>query len=140
MLTAYGFFYYQRRQIYLRRLDNDRKEHQIAVYPLALAEADRAYVFTFVCKVLVLLKFLKHPLPHRFLRQLRHNRHVERDLMKNVPDWKVGTLWGFPVYYNQPEDKLPNVSLHEYYAHRDTWNMRHPTRPNWDVGFENTTD
>lgn len=60
--------------------------------------------------------------------------------MKNVPDWKVGTLWGLPVYQTLPEDKLPSVALHEYYAHRDAWNMRHPIRPNWDVGLENTTD
>lgn len=60
--------------------------------------------------------------------------------MKNVPDWKVGTLWGKSVYENQPFNTIPNVALCEYYGHRDTWNTRHVNRPNWDVGLEDNDD
>lgn len=75
----------------------------------------------------------------RFLRQLRHNRNVERDLMKNVPDWEVGTLWGSKVYKTLPENALPNVALNEYYAHRSFAEQIEYVQPNKDVGIEDTT-
>ena len=58
--------------------------------------------------------------------------------MKNVPDWKVGTLWGKPIYENVPENELPPVELMEFYAHRPHKEMREYCRPNNDVGLEDT--
>ncbi len=54
-----------------------------------------------------------------YLRHMRYNREVERELMKDVPDWKVGTLWGRPVYKTLPEGALPDVISNEWYAHRN---------------------
>merc|ERR1712025_1161780 len=66
------------------RFRRDRREKQIemmdariAVAPFQLAERDRA-----------------------FLMQLRKNRDEENELMKDVPGWKTGTLWGEPVFHN----------------------------------------
>lgn len=72
----------------------------------------------------------------RFLRQLRHNRNVERDLMKNVEGWEVGTLWGKPVYQNTPENQIPPIHLHEFYAHRAYKEIKAHSRPNNEVGLE----
>ena len=52
----------------------------------------------------------------RFLKQLRENRDEEAELMKDVPGWKVGTLYGEPVYHN-PANKFPVVTPVEYYVH-----------------------
>lgn len=56
--------------------------------------------------------------------------------MKNVPDWKVGTLWGKNAYHNLPENQIPNVSLWEFYAHRPLYETTNVSRPNSDVGLE----
>lgn len=37
--------------------------------------------------------------------------------MKNVKDWKTGTLYGEPVYKTVSDDVLMEPSLNEYYAH-----------------------
>jgi len=79
----------------------DFADHMVAVEPLMLAERDRA-----------------------FLRQLRHNRNIERNLMQNVPDWQVGTLWGKPIFKNVSEEALPNVSMGEFLAHRANLEMK----------------
>lgn len=70
------------------------------------------------------------------MRHLRHNRNVERDLMKNVPDWEVGTLWGAKLYKTLPEDSIPNISVREFYAHRPIKEACEFTRPNLEVGLE----
>lgn len=80
-----------------------------------------------------------YSLIYRFLRQLRHNRNVERDLMKNVPDWEVGTLWGGKVFKTIPDNALPNVAMQEFYGHRSLKDMREFTKPNRDVGLEDNT-
>ena len=82
---------------------------------------------------------LKISFDNRFLRQIRHNRNVERDLMKNVPDWEVGTLWGSKVYKTIPDNSLPNVSLREFYAHRSLTEIREFIKPNRDTGLEENT-
>lgn len=53
----------------------------------------------------------------RYLRQLRKNRDIEEDLMKNVKDWKTGTLYGEPVYKTVSSATLIEPSLNEYYVH-----------------------
>ncbi|KAF7492270.1 NADH dehydrogenase [ubiquinone] 1 alpha subcomplex subunit 13 [Sarcoptes scabiei] len=115
ILTAYSTFYYIKRMRYMKRLMVDYYDHAIAIEPLIRAENDRA-----------------------FLRHLRHNRNVERDLMKNVPDWTVGTLWGAKVYKTLPDDALPNISPREYWGHRGAKDHREFFLPNYDVGLEET--
>jgi len=66
---------------------------RLALSPLLLAEEQRAY-----------------------LRQLRANRDEENELMKNVPGWKTGTLYGEPVFENL-NDRFPVVLPEAYYAH-----------------------
>ena len=49
---------------------------------------------------------------------MRANRDEEAELMKDYPDWKVGTLFGNPVYHNPREEfHMPNND--ELYAHAD---------------------
>lgn len=52
----------------------------------------------------------------RFLKQLRANRDEENELMKDVPNWKTGTLWGEPVYHNIA-NRFIMPSSEEFFAH-----------------------
>ncbi|XP_056644308.1 NADH dehydrogenase [ubiquinone] 1 alpha subcomplex subunit 13 [Diorhabda carinulata] len=66
----------------------------LAIYPMLLAERDR-----------------------EFLKQLRRNRDEERELMKNVEGWKVGTWYGEPIYKTKPTDHLVDPMFFDYYVH-----------------------
>ncbi|CAG2160619.1 unnamed protein product [Oppiella nova] len=94
-MTCYAVYYLKRRKRYMGKLSVERFDHYNAIEPLLQAERDRAY-----------------------LRHMRYNREVERELMKDVPDWKVGTLWGRPIYSTLPPGALPDVHVTEWYAHR----------------------
>ncbi|KAF7267591.1 hypothetical protein GWI33_019203 [Rhynchophorus ferrugineus] len=72
----------------------ESKGASLAIYPLLLAERDRAY-----------------------LKQLRRNREEERELMKNVPGWKVGTWYGEPIYKLAKPDTLIEPGTFDYLAH-----------------------
>ncbi|KAF7635281.1 C34b2.8 [Meloidogyne graminicola] len=37
------------------------------------------------------------------LRIMKKNRELEKDLMKEVPGWKVGTWYGEPIYFTLGE-------------------------------------
>lgn len=52
-----------------------------------------------------------------FLKQLRINREEERDLMKNVEGWEVGTYYGEPIYKTVSDDTLVEPRIREYYIH-----------------------
>lgn len=78
-----------------RVLKLEQVEHFIAASPFLLAEQER--------------KFLIH---------LRSLREEERELMKDHPGWKVGTLYGERVYKTLPKDELPPINPFEYTAHR----------------------
>lgn len=52
-----------------------------------------------------------------FLKQVRKNRDEERELMKNDPDWEVGTYYGEPIYITRPEDEFREPTFQEFYAH-----------------------
>ena len=56
---------------------------------------------------------------HRYLRQLRSNRDEENKLMKNVPGWETGKLFGEPVFHNL-NNRFPVVHPEAYYAH-NSW-------------------
>lgn len=70
-------------------------ENYVAVEPFLLAERER-----------------------KFLRQLRNNREAERELMKDDPNWEVGTYYGDRLYVTLPPNSLPPVPNIEYMAHR----------------------
>lgn len=53
-----------------------------------------------------------------FLKQLRFNREEEEKLMKDVPGWVLGTIWGQPVFHTVDKNDLPPVSGVEYYTHQ----------------------
>ena len=54
----------------------------------------------------------------RYLKQLRANYEEEVELMKNVPGWEPGTLYGEPIYYNR-YDRWIVPAASEFYAHVD---------------------
>ncbi|XP_055948017.1 NADH dehydrogenase [ubiquinone] 1 alpha subcomplex subunit 13-like [Argiope bruennichi] len=76
-----------------RRLRRENEELTVAIEPLLIAERDRMY-----------------------LDQLRKNREDEKELMKNVPDWEVGTLYGDRVFKTVGDNIIDPCSV-EYYAH-----------------------
>ena len=51
-----------------------------------------------------------------YLKRLRANRDEENELMKDVPGWKTGTLYGQPVYHNV-RDRFIEPSHKEFLAH-----------------------
>lgn len=52
----------------------------------------------------------------RLLRQLRKNRDDEEELMKNVPGWVTGTLFGEPTS-PRVRGQFPMVHPESYFAH-----------------------
>ncbi|KAK4881717.1 hypothetical protein RN001_005036 [Aquatica leii] len=93
-ITAGSCFLYYLNCKKVHREELERRSAELALYPLLLAERDRAY-----------------------LKQLRRNRDAERELMKNVEGWKVGTYYGEPIYRTLPKDKLIEPRFGEYYVH-----------------------
>jgi hypothetical protein len=46
-----------------------------------------------------------------YLKHLRALRDEERELMKDVPGWQVGTLFGEPIYHKQKRQfVMPTVA------------------------------
>lgn len=82
----------------------EQMEHYIASEPFLLVEQER-----------------------KFLRQLRILREDERELMKDHPGWKIGTLYGEPVFKTLPEGKLPPISPIDWTPHRPSneWFIEH---------------
>ncbi|XP_077510805.1 NADH dehydrogenase (ubiquinone) B16.6 subunit [Amblyomma americanum] len=82
-----------------------------ALEPLLLAENDRVY-----------------------LKQLKKNREEERELMKNVPGWVVGTYFGEPIYHTMGPNVHMDPVAEEYFAHTDpkiaNYNWHY-----WDYNF-----
>lgn len=94
-MTFNGVFYLRDMRKRQRVLKIEQQEHYIAVHPFMVAEQERKY-----------------------LLQLHRIREDERSLMKDHPGWKVGTLYGEPVYKTIPEGELPAVSAGEFTIHR----------------------
>ncbi|KAK2173102.1 hypothetical protein NP493_904g00106 [Ridgeia piscesae] len=89
--TAWILYHFERN--YKRRYELDMNDARIALEPLLEAERHRA-----------------------FLKQLRKNRDEENMLMKDVPGWETGTLYGEPCYHNQAK-RFPDVKPEEYFIH-----------------------
>ncbi|CAH0559253.1 unnamed protein product [Brassicogethes aeneus] len=93
MTAGAAYLYYLNcKAVHARELE--ARSASFAIYPMLLAERDRAY-----------------------LKQLRKNREEERELMKNVEGWKVGTWYGEPIYKTEKPDTLQDQLYHEYYVH-----------------------
>lgn len=93
-VTAAAFYVYYRTYKGIREDEIESRSARLALFPMLLAERDRAY-----------------------LKQLNRNREYEKELMKDVEGWKVGTLYGEPIYKTLPKDKLVDPTFHEYYVH-----------------------
>lgn len=94
-MTGVSFYLYYQNLKKVTFNDLEQKGASLAIYPMLLAEKDREY-----------------------LKQLRRNRDEERELMKNVEGWKVGTLYGEPIYHlTKEDDPLYRPMFTEYYVH-----------------------
>ena len=43
-------------------------------------------------------------------------RELEADVMKDVPNWEVGTFFGMPIYESVPEDTYIEPNFGECYT------------------------
>lgn len=94
-MTAGGLFLYYKNFQLVQKTRLEMSSMSLAIYPMLLAEQDREY-----------------------LKQLRRNRDEERELMKNVEGWKVGTWYGEPIYHTvKKDDPLFEPTFQEYYVH-----------------------
>ncbi len=91
---AFGFYLYSIGVKRLRYLTIEAESAAFALTPLLLAERDREY--------------LKH---------LRRHRDYEKELMKDVPGWQVGTWFGQKVFKTTTDEMpLERMSRREFYA------------------------
>ena len=52
------------------------------------------------------------------MKQCRENVEAEKELMKNVPEWELGTYFREPVYRTMP-NQWHNPTYMEFTAHAD---------------------
>ncbi|XP_053982030.1 NADH dehydrogenase [ubiquinone] 1 alpha subcomplex subunit 13 [Hylaeus volcanicus] len=88
--TFSGFYLYYLNRKRVARNKIEMRSSRLALKPMLEAERDRV--------------LMKH---------MRRMIEEEADLMKNVPDWEVGTFFGEPIYYSIPEDEYIEPSLDE---------------------------
>lgn len=84
------YYYRREKRIAVERED---QENRIALTPFILAEQQRLY-----------------------MKQLRRNREYEKELMKDVADWKVGHWFDYPIYHN-PRGLWCDPYRADFYAH-----------------------
>uniref|UniRef100_A0A131Z5A9 NADH dehydrogenase [ubiquinone] 1 alpha subcomplex subunit 13 n=1 Tax=Rhipicephalus appendiculatus TaxID=34631 RepID=A0A131Z5A9_RHIAP len=108
-----GFSWYMLKNSFVRKklIEIEAADGHNALEPLLLAERDRQY-----------------------LRQLKKNREEERELMKDVPGWVVGTYYGEPLYKTISPDTHLDPVADEFFAHAE------PKRANdiwhyWDTNY-----
>lgn len=92
-LNGYGVAREWRKRYRVHKME--QMEHYIAASPFLYAETER--------------KFLIH---------LKNLREEEKELMKDVPGWKLGTLFGEPVFKTIPKNELPPIAPIDYCVHR----------------------
>ncbi|XP_045467375.1 NADH dehydrogenase [ubiquinone] 1 alpha subcomplex subunit 13 [Harmonia axyridis] len=97
--TAGGFYLYYLNRVAVFKEELERRSGRLAIHPLLLAERDREY-----------------------LKQIRRNRDAEKELMKNVEGWKVGTYYGEPIYETKPEAFI-EPTFNDYYVHSNIWDQ-----------------
>ncbi|KAK9880231.1 hypothetical protein WA026_010105 [Henosepilachna vigintioctopunctata] len=99
-MTAGAAYIYYLNCLQVQKEEIELRSGRIAIEPLLKAERDREY-----------------------LKQLRRNRDEEAKLMANVEGWKVGTLYGEPIFKTRP-DAFIEPKFHEYYMHTDLWSQK----------------
>lgn len=97
--VAWPYFIYQRRKFQSAR--TEERNIVLALEPMMLAERDRAW-----------------------LKQIHNNREWEEELMKDIPGWEVGTLWGEKVYKTL-DNPHPYVSILEHNIHSQNKVQKH---------------
>lgn len=103
-LTFNGYFVireWKKKQIILR---TELAEDYVATCPFLYAEQER-----------------------RFLRHIKNVRERERELMKDHPNWKLGTLYGEPVFKTVPKDQIPPIDPNYFgnFNRDDDWILEH---------------
>merc|ERR1711890_77465 len=91
---AFGMWWYKRNWREKTRNEIEMLGGHHAIRPLLVAERDRMY-----------------------LKEIYKNREEERELMKNVPNWKVGHWYDVPIYKSCPPDTWQSPNMDEYYVH-----------------------
>ncbi|XP_035214724.1 NADH dehydrogenase [ubiquinone] 1 alpha subcomplex subunit 13-like [Stegodyphus dumicola] len=94
-VTVASYYVYGQCIRFRNKIRRENEEVTVALEPLLMAERDRI-----------------------FLNQLRKNREEEAELMKNVPGWKVGTLYGEPLYKTVGDNIIHPLGV-EYYVHSE---------------------
>uniref|UniRef100_A0A023G644 NADH dehydrogenase [ubiquinone] 1 alpha subcomplex subunit 13 n=1 Tax=Amblyomma triste TaxID=251400 RepID=A0A023G644_AMBTT len=95
-VTSVAFYFMKSQFIRRKLIQLELQDAHNALEPLLLAENDRLY-----------------------LKQLKKNREEERELMKNVPGWVVGTYFGEPIYSTLSPNTHMDPIPEEYFAHTD---------------------
>lgn len=110
-ITGASWYFTKNQYVWKKLTEIESADGHNALQPLLLAERDRLY-----------------------LKQLKKNREEERELMKNVPGWEVGTYFGEPVYRTISPDTHLDPAAEEFFAHAepkrayDIWHY-------WDTNF-----
>ncbi|XP_071574635.1 NADH dehydrogenase [ubiquinone] 1 alpha subcomplex subunit 13 [Temnothorax nylanderi] len=94
--TIVGFYAYYLNYKCVRRQQIEMRSARLAIFPALLAERDRAV-----------------------LKQMRRNRDVEAELMKNVEGWEVGTYFGEPIFFLDDENQWREPLFCEHFVHAD---------------------
>ncbi|EFN82941.1 NADH dehydrogenase [ubiquinone] 1 alpha subcomplex subunit 13 [Harpegnathos saltator] len=92
--TLFGMYSYYKTFIWIKRHEIEMRSAHLAIWPLLLAERDRAV-----------------------LKQMRYNRETEAELMKNIEKWEVGTYYGEPIFFLDKEDQYRDPLFSEHFAH-----------------------
>ncbi|KAL7294033.1 NADH dehydrogenase [ubiquinone] 1 alpha subcomplex subunit 13 [Trichogramma pretiosum] len=91
-----GYFYAMRD---VKREEIEMRSARQAMLPMLIAERDRA-----------------------FLKQLNINREEERELMKNDPEWEVGTYYREPVYITV-DNQFHEPRYQEFMGHAEYFDV-----------------
>ncbi len=59
------------------------------------------------------------------MKQCIKVRDEEREIMKDVKGWVVGTYWGEPIFKGRPKDEWHDINLNEYYAQNSYYSMQY---------------
>lgn len=92
MIASWAGFIQQKRKTNYERIEMNCG--RIALMPMLRAESDRA-----------------------MLKQIKKNRDLEAEVMKNVKGWEVGMLKKEPIYHTVDLDEFFKPSSIEYYMH-----------------------
>ncbi|XP_043252347.1 NADH dehydrogenase [ubiquinone] 1 alpha subcomplex subunit 13 [Colletes gigas] len=92
--TAVGAVLYHANCYEYRRNEIEMRSSRLAVEPLLEAERDRA-----------------------LMKRMREIAIEEADLMKDVPEWELGTYFGEPVFLSLPPEKFVKPTRNELNLH-----------------------